>query len=152
MLPRLLRVGLVLGGFAAAACGLVGGKGRPQTPEASPPSHAGGHEPGPLPPLPVEKAQEEVVLAAWSEPPRLPAAGGQTQILVRLQKRGGAPYEGVQVRLRTSAGTLFSGGRILLSDASGRTRDRLTTHEPAFITVNAGGTVYRIRIPVGDGS
>src|SRR5215470_16480855 len=43
-------------------------------------------------PLPVKKVPEELVVAAWSEPAKLPPGGGQTQILVRVQKRGGAPY------------------------------------------------------------
>jgi hypothetical protein len=102
----------------------------------------------PPPPLPVEKVQEDVIVAAWAEPSRLPPAGGQTQILVRLQKRGGVPFPGVQVRLQTSTGSLFSGGKVLVTDASGRTRDRLTTRSSAHITLNAGGTVYRFRVPV----
>ncbi len=106
-----------------------------------------GQEAGP-PPLPVEKAPEDVIVAAWAEPSRLPPAGGQAQILVQLQKRGGVPFPGVQVRLRTSAGSLYSGGRVLVTDASGRTRDRLTTYTSAAVTLNAGGTVYRFRVPV----
>jgi hypothetical protein len=115
----------------------------------------GGAPPGepaaqdvPPPPLPVDKAPEDVIVAAWAEPSRLPPAGGQTQILVRLQKRGGLPFPGVQVRLRTSAGSLYSDGKVLVTDSSGRTRDRLTTHSSAHITLNAGGTVYRFRVPV----
>lgn len=104
---------------------------------------------GAPPPLPVEKADEEVIVAAWAEPARLPAAGGQAQVVVRLQKRGGAPYPGVQVRLRSAPGTLFSSGRVRVSDAAGRTRDRLTARVTSWITVNAGGTVYRFRVPVG---
>jgi hypothetical protein len=96
----------------------------------------------------VDKAPEDVIVAAWAEPSRLPAAGGQTQILVRLQKRGGLPFPGVQVRLRTSAGNLYSDGKVLVTDSAGRTRDRLTTRTSAHITLNAGGTVYRFRIPV----
>jgi hypothetical protein len=100
-------------------------------------------------PLPVKKAAEEVVVAAWAEPRRLPPGGGQSQILVRLRKRGGAPFEGVEVRLQASTGTLFSGGKVLLTDAAGQTRDRLTTRRTSEITLNAGGTVYRFRVPVG---
>jgi hypothetical protein len=103
----------------------------------------------PPPPLPVQKAGEEVIVAAWAEPARLPPAGGQAQVLVRVQKRGGAPYPGVQVRLRSSPGTLFSEGKVLVSDAAGQTRDRLAARETSWITVNAGGTVYRFRVPVG---
>jgi hypothetical protein len=99
-------------------------------------------------PLPVTRAAEEVVVAAWSEPKELPPGGGQAQILVRAQKRGGAPFPGVEVRLRASAGSLFSGGKVLITDATGRTRDRLTTRGVAFVTVNAGGTVYRFRVPL----
>jgi hypothetical protein len=98
--------------------------------------------------LPVDKAPEDVIVAAWAEPSRLPPAGGQTQILVRLQKRGGVPFPGVQVRLRTSAGSLYSGGKVLVTDSAGQTRDRLTTRSSAHITLNAGGTVYRFRVPV----
>jgi len=101
------------------------------------------------PPLPVKTASEEVVVAAWAEPARLPPGGGQTQILVRLQKRGGAPFQGVEVRLTAAGGTLFSGGKVLVSDATGRTRDRLTARQNAFVTLNAGGKVYRFRVPVG---
>ena len=99
-------------------------------------------------PLPVAKAPEDVVVAAWSEPKQLPVKGGQAQILVRAQKRGGAPYPGVEVRVRTSAGSLFSQGRVLITDASGQTRDRLSARRDATITVNAGGTVYRFRVPL----
>jgi hypothetical protein len=105
--------------------------------------------PAPLPPLPVKKAAEEVVVAAWAEPKRLPPMGGSSQILVRLRKRGGAPYDGVEVRVQTSAGRLFSGGKVLVTDAAGQTRDRLTTSRTAEITLNAGGTVYRFHVPVG---
>jgi len=123
--------------LAGAGCSLFGhGPQPPSAQDAAPP------------PLPVEKAAEEVIVAAWAEPARLPPAGGQAQILVRLQKRGGAPFPGVQVRLQTSAGTLFSSGHVLVSDQSGRTRDRLSTVKPAAITLNAGGTVYRFRVPV----
>jgi hypothetical protein len=114
-------------------------KGKPEPP-AAPPAP---------PPLPVKKAAEEVVVAAWAEPKRLPSAGGASQILVRLRRRGGAPYEGVEVRLQTSAGRLFSAGKVLLTDAAGQTRDRLTTSRTAAITLNAGGTVYRFQVPVG---
>ena len=99
-------------------------------------------------PLPVTRAPEKVVVAAWSEPRELPPGGGQAQILVRAQKRGGAPFPGVEVRLRASAGSLFSGGKVLVTDATGRTRDRLTTRGVTLITVNAGGTVYRFRVPL----
>jgi hypothetical protein len=113
-------------------------KGKPQAPAPAAPA-----------PLPVKKAAEEVVVAAWAEPKRLPPMGGSAQILVRLRKRGGAPYEGVEVRLQTSAGRLFSGGKVLVTDAAGQTRDRLTTSRTAEITLNAGGTVYRFHVPVG---
>jgi len=68
---------------------------------------------------------------------------------VRLQKRGGAPFEGVKVRLSVAGGQLFSGGRVLSSDVAGKTRDRLTARHTAFITLNAGGKVYRFKVPVG---
>ncbi len=125
----------------ATGCSVIrrGPQGAPPPP-ASPDS--------PPPPLPVDKAPEDVIVAAWAEPSRLPPAGGEAQILVRLQKRGGVPFPGVQVRLRTSAGSLYSGGKVLVTDSSGRTRDRLTTHSSAHITLNAGGTVYRFRVPV----
>src|SRR6185436_20684092 len=117
-------------------------------PSAAPPPSEPAAPDTPPPPLPVEKAPEDVIVAAWAEPSRLPAAGGQTQILIRLQKRGGVPFPGVQVRLRTSAGNLYSDGKVLVTDSAGRTRDRLTTRSSAHITLNAGGTVYRFRVPV----
>jgi hypothetical protein len=123
---------------ASLGCGLFGRKADTTPPAAEVPP----------PPLPVTKAPEDVIVAAWAEPSRLPSTGGQTQILVRLQKRGGVPFPGVEVRLQTSAGSLFSSGKVLVTDASGRTRDRLTTRSSAHITLNAGGTVYRFRVPV----
>jgi hypothetical protein len=120
--------------LALAGCQVF--KGKPEAPAAPPP-------------LPVKKAAEEVVVSAWAEPKRLPPAGGSSQILVRLRKRGGAPYEGVEVRLQASGGRLFSGGKVLVTDAAGQTRDRLTTQRTAEITLNAGGTVYRFQVPVG---
>ncbi len=102
------------------------------------------------PPLPVKKVQEEIVVAAWAEPSHLPEGGGQAQILVRVQKRGGAPFPDVEVRLSASKGGLYSKGAILNTNARGMTRDRLSTRKTAVITLNAGGTRYRFRVPVGD--
>ena len=100
--------------------------------------------------LPVRKVEEPIIVAAWAEPKTLPPTGGQAQLLVRVQKKGGAAYPGVEVRFRTSIGLLYSQGAILVTDASGRTRDRLTTRETAVVTLNAGGTRYRFRVPVGE--
>jgi len=102
--------------------------------------------------LAVKKVEEEVILAVWAEPARLPEGGGQAQILVRVRRRGGKPFHEVEVRLRTSAGSLYSGGRVLVTDQRGVTRDRLTTRKTATITLNAGGTRYRFRVPVGEDS
>lgn len=98
----------------------------------------------------VKKVSEEVIVAAWAEPKGLPAGGGQAQLLVRVQKKGGAVFPGVEVRFRSSTGTLFSKGRVLITDARGRTRDRLTTRKTATVTLNAGGTSYRFKVPVGE--
>ena len=97
----------------------------------------------------VLEVQEPIVVAAWAEPRQLPAGGGQAQILVRVQKRGGHRFAGVQVRLRSSEGALYSAGRVLVTDAQGMTRDRLTTRKDATITLNAGGTRYRFQVDVG---
>jgi hypothetical protein len=96
----------------------------------------------------VRPALEEVVVAAWAEPPRLGEGGGEAQILVRLQRRNGRPYPGVDVQLSASQGRLYSAGRVLTTNASGMTRDRLTTGRTATVTVNAGGTRYRFRVAV----
>jgi len=114
-----------------------------------------GHkEAAPIPgePLPVKKVEEEIVVAAWAEPAQLGRGGGQTQILVRVQKRGGARFAGVEVSLAATAGTLYSGGHILVTDSQGMTRDRLTTTRTTTITLNAGGTRYRFRVPVAAGA
>lgn len=98
--------------------------------------------------LEVARAPEEVVVTAWAEPKHLPPGGGIVQILVRAQKRGGAPYPGIEVRLKSSSGSLFSSQRVLTTDRGGMTRDRLTARRTAEITMNAGGTRYRIVVPV----
>ena len=90
------------------------------------------------------------MVAAWAEPKSLPAGGGQAQLLVRVQKRGGAAYPGVEVRFKTSTGSLYSGGKVLTTDKLGLTRDRLTAKKTATITLNAGGTRYTFQVPVGE--
>ncbi len=98
--------------------------------------------------LEVERATEEVVVTAWAEPRYLPPGGGVVQILVRTQRRGGAPFPGVEIRLKTNSGSLYSAGRVLSTDRSGMTRDRLTATKTAEITMNAGGTRFRFLVPV----
>jgi hypothetical protein len=99
-------------------------------------------------PLPVKKVDIDIIVAAWAEPSRLPHGGGDAQILVRVQKRGGVPVAGVEVRLASSQGSLFSAGRVLVTDARGMTRDRLSTRRTTNIVLNAGGTRYSFRVPV----
>jgi hypothetical protein len=72
--------------------------------------------------------------------------------MVRIQRRGGKRFPGVEVRLVSSTGTLYSAGKVLVTDGSGMTRDRLTTRETAIITLNAGGTRYRFQVPVAETS
>lgn len=117
-------------------------RGEPLPPE--PPARE-EEEPGP-----VRTVEEPIVVAAWAEPRQLGAGGGQVQIIVRVQKKGGARFPGVEVRLRTSAGSLYSGGQVLVTDAQGMTRDRLSTHRSSVVTMNVGGTRYRFHVPVGD--
>jgi hypothetical protein len=88
----------------------------------------------------------EIVIAAWTEPRQLPRGGGQVQVLVRVQRVGGGPYPGVQVRLSTNAGTLFSAGSALVTDAQGMTRDRLTSKRAASVLVQIGDTRYRFKV------
>lgn len=138
---------LVIASLSLAGCRTA--ERRPAVVEASPePPSASTPEPPADDTLPVKQADEEVVVAAWSEPRTLPPGGGQAQILVRAQKRGGSPFAGVEVRLRASTGSLYSGGKVLVTDGRGMTRDRLTAHKTAQITLNAGGTRYRFDVPV----
>jgi len=124
------RVGLLLGALLATACH-----------KAAPPQPPGDT-------LWVKVVEQPLVVSAWAEPKQLPAGGGEAHILVRIQKPGGKVFPGVQVRLQTSEGTLFSAGRVLVTDGRGMTRDRLTTAKTATITLNAGGTRYRFPVPV----
>ena len=177
-MSRVARVPLVLvalGSLTLTSCETLGGRepyypppppaepsspGEPLEPEAGPPETAPPEVPSvpregvtPTPaegPLPVAPVGEPIVVEAWAEPKHLPPWGGQVQILVRVQKRGGRRYPGVEVRLATSTGTLFSGGGLLVTDSQGMTRDRLTAREAATITLNAGGTRYRFLIPVAE--
>ena len=96
----------------------------------------------------MKRVEEPIVVAAWAEPRELPRGGGQAQILVRIQRPGGKRFPGVEVRLRARPGSLYSGGHILVTDAQGMTRDRLTTHETAVVTMNAGGYRYRFQVSV----
>jgi hypothetical protein len=126
--------------IAAPACGLFRDPA-PRAPEAPP-------TPRPTPLPPVARAAQPVVVRAWAEPRQLPPAGGQAQILILARKRSGDPFEGVEVQVQASEGTLFSASRILTTDASGRTRDRLTTRRSSTVTVNVGGTIQKIEVTV----
>jgi hypothetical protein len=139
--------------LVAGACATLGGRREPPPPPPPPPGEPLTPEP-PVQaedePLPVTRVEGPIVVAAWAEPKVLPAGGGQAQILVRIQKPGGKRFPGVEVRLRTRPGSLYSGGRVLVTDAQGMTRDRLTTRQTAVITLNAGGTRYRFPVPVAE--
>ncbi len=142
---------LLLATLVSGACASLGLRQEPPPPPPQAPGTALTPEPaGEDEPLPVTPVAEPIVVAAWAEPKELPAGGGQAQVLVRIQKRGGARFPGVEVRLRSSGGSLFSAGRVLVTDASGMTRDRLTTKKPVTITLNAGGTRYRFQVPVAE--
>jgi hypothetical protein len=130
LVPRRQVVAGLLCAAVSASCATLGG--RPPEDE----------------PLPVKAVEEPIVVAAWAEPRQLPPGGGQAQILVRIQKPGGRRFPGVEVRLRASPGSLYSDGRVLLTDAEGMTRDQLTTRKTTVITLNAGGTRYRFQVPV----
>jgi hypothetical protein len=155
----LRRHALRLAVLAACAAGFVSCATfhpEPPPPPPPPPGQPLTPEP-PAPPasqeeveLPVKAVEEPIVVAAWADPRQLPPGGGQSQILVRIQRRGGRRFAGVEVRLATSAGSLYSGGRVLVTDAQGMTRDRLTTSKTAVITLNAGGTRYRFQVPVAE--
>ena len=136
-----LRAACVLLALAVSGCSLFKSDGA-RAPEAPPEAQA-----TPLPPL--TPAVEPVTLRAWAEPRMLPPAGGQTQIIVLARKRNGDPYESLEVRFTTTEGTLYSQSKVLLTDSSGRTRDRLTTRRSATVTVNVGGTVQDVAVTVG---
>lgn len=146
----LARTALLAGALGLAlACRSAGPVAAPPPPPpVLTPVPAATPIPAPTPLPKVRRAPEEVVVAAWSEPPRLGEGGGQAHILVRLQKRSGKPFAGVDVQLTTSQGALYSQGRLLTSNANGMTRDMLTTHHTATVTVNAGGTRYRFKVAV----
>jgi hypothetical protein len=125
---------LAVGVFLLSGCGAL-----TRRPAASDP-------PGGPTPVPIIPQRSEIVLAAWTEPRHLPRGGGPVQVLVRVQRVGGGPYPGVQVRLATNAGSLFSAGRPLVTDAQGMCRDRLTTRRPAELVVRIGDTRYRFKV------
>ena len=134
------RAACLLLALVVPACGLFKSDA-PRAPEAPPEAAA-----TPLPPLTA--AVEPVILRAWAEPRLLPPAGGQTQIIVLARKKNGDPYEALEVRFTTTAGTLYSASKVLLTDSGGRTRDRLTTRSSATVTVNVGGTVQDVAVTV----
>jgi hypothetical protein len=143
-----------LGVSALCSVGLLclvasGCRSAPSLPPGGPEPPAATPEPTPTPePENLEPRVEPrpLVVTAWAEPRHLPPGGGQVQLIVRVRWRGGQPAQGVEVRIDTSRGTLYSNNRILITDVSGQTRDRLTTRRTATVTVNAGGT--RISFPV----
>ena len=143
---------LLLCAFVCASCATLRKEEPPPPPEPPGTPLTPEQEPADEEPLPVTPVQEPIVVAAWAEPKELPAGGGQAQIMVRIQRRGGKRFPGVEVRLRSSTGALFSAGKVLVTDGSGMTRDRLTTRKTTTITLNAGGTRYRFQVPVAETS
>jgi len=136
----LCTVGLL--GLAGSACRSLSGP-PPAGPE--PPPRV---EPTPTPELEPRLETRPLVVTAWAEPRHLPPGGGQVQIIVRVRWRGGRPAQGVEVRIDANRGALYSKGRILTTDTSGQTRDRLTTRRTTMVTVNAGGTRISFPVPV----
>ncbi len=153
-MPRTKRVALAVFVLAAA---LPTCRSAPARPPALEPTGTTTVPPvdqtptvNPEDPLAVAPVAEAFTVAAWAEPAKLPPLGGQCQIIVRVLKRGGTPLPGVEVRLQASKGTLYSAGRTLVTDASGKTRDRLSARVGATITLNAGGTRYRFEVPLAE--
>lgn len=145
-------LGLVLA-FASSGCQTL--RRRPEVANAPPETPVTTPVPVPAdkpedPALVVKKVTDQIVVAAWAEPKALPEGGGQAQLLVRVQKRGGVAYPGVEVRFKTSEGKLYSKSGVLVTDKLGLTRDRITTKKTATITLNAGGTRYTFQVPVGE--
>lgn len=141
---------MLLIALAHAACHAQPGPKAPArpTPSPSPPTAL------PTPSSGTSGGQPAIAsgpfVTAWSEPRTLPPGGGAAQILIRVKKKGGAAYVGVQVKLEASEGKLFSRGRVLKTDARGMVRDRITTTKTSTITINAGGSVQRLWVAVGD--
>jgi len=130
-----------------------------EEPPAAIPAETPPVESTPVPTPPVEEPPEEIAplttttdiaVSVWSEPKHLPAGGGQAQIIVRVQKAGKRPVPGLEVRLKTSQGSLYSRGRLLVTDARGMTRDRLTTARTATVKINVAGTRQELVVPVGE--
>ncbi len=92
----------------------------------------------------------QLALSVWSEPRRLQQGGGQALIIIRVQTPGNKPAPGLDVRLKTSEGSLYSQGRSLVTDARGMTRDRLTTSRTAKVEVQVAGLRQEIVVPVGE--
>jgi hypothetical protein len=151
-------------GLLLAACAttqrppVVVGVSVPSTDEGSPtPTPAVTPEATPYPmPSPAAESREVVrfdgdaVLNVWTEPRRLPLGGGQAQVIVRVLRRNGRPLPGVEVRITSSGGALFSQGRILTTDDRGMVRDSLTVSQPTTITVDAGGRARRVELLLGE--
>ncbi len=159
--PIVSALTLILGALVLTACATHRPPAvttEPPAPSAEPlPTPAPAPEPAaptveerrPEEPFDVTPAEGPISVSVWAEPKHLPPGGGQTQILVRVQQHGNKPVAGLEVRIKSSSGSLYSRGRLLVTDARGMTRDRLTTNGPATITVNAGGVRQELLVSVG---
>jgi hypothetical protein len=148
---RRVRAATLPAALVLSACSLF----TPPSPGPPPPAPSPGELLAPVEDEeapPVKVVPDEIIVAAWAEPRRLPEGGGVCQILVRVQKKGGRPYPGVEIRLRAKPGTLYSKSEVLVTNERGMTRDRLTTKHTSIVVLNAGGTRYRFSVPVGEPS
>ena len=139
---------LLLCAFAGGACTTL--KKEPPLPPPPPPGTPltpEPQEPADEEPLPVTLVQEPIVVAAWAEPKRAADRG----------RSGPDPGADPEARRRAASrasrcacaarrGALFSSGKVLVTDGSGMTRDRLTTqadHRPSRSTPAARATASR---------
>ncbi len=129
----------------------AGPEGAP-TPEGTPlPGATPGAQASPPTELrPLERVEGAMTVSVWTEPKHLPPGGGQAQVIVRVLKPSGRPLPGVEVRITSSSGRLFSESRVLTTDARGMARDSLTTSQSATITVEAGGLTQHVQLPIGE--
>ena len=91
------------------------------------------------------------VLEIGAFPAVLPRGGGTSRIVVRAYNADGNPVPNVGIFITSSAGTLDSNGRLLITDANGKVTDRLTTEETqTTVTASAGTLTSSITISVGE--
>ena len=92
------------------------------------------------------------LLSISADPQELPQGGGQSKITATACDANGNVLSVIPVVFSTSAGSLSSGGDIVLTAQNGEARDVLTTGQEATVTATSGDKTASVKVTLKAGT